>query len=44
MTRKTIDRPQAHPESGPKSAPSPACSRMMTQATKSFSGLRIATC
>ena len=39
-----MDRPQAHPESGPKSAPSTECIRMMTQATKSFSGLRMATC
>ena len=44
MTRITIDRPQAHPEAGPNIEPSTECIRMMTQATKSFSGLRMATC
>ncbi len=39
-----MDRPQASPLAGPKSVPSTAWIRMMTQATKSFSGLRILTC
>ena len=38
MTRITMDRPQASPLAGPKSAPSPACIRMMTHATTLFSG------
>ncbi len=33
-----MDRPQASPVAGPKSEPSTACIRMMTHATKLFSG------